>query len=190
MLLALAESTPFDAWPTIIGIGGTLIGLVVGFGLNEMSSLIRANRETRRTFGSALSELLEVRHQLRMLPIAIQSIKKMIPGAMNPVEEFALRKALWSVIPSPQGLQKRYDVAVSAIAGEYPTLAFELRSKDTMAPLLGHLRGALPIEPKDVSVWLEVEDGLIGMAIPKLDESIVELARLHKRSTARYVKKY
>jgi hypothetical protein len=187
-MLILADSVSFSPWPTLLGIGGTLAGLVVGFGLNEMSSIIRGNREARRTVGSALTELLEVRHELRMFPLALKSLKETIPIPITAVDEFTVRKVLSALIPDGEGLQNRYASAVSAVAGEFPTLAFGLRSKDAMGPLLGRLRGSLPIEAKDMSLWLKIEDGLIAMAIPKLDELIMELAAIHGRSTVRHVK--
>jgi hypothetical protein len=58
------DAGSFPMWPTILGIGGTLIGLIVGFGLNELSFVIRSSREDRRTIGKALAELMEIRQQL------------------------------------------------------------------------------------------------------------------------------
>ena len=181
-----AGSLPF--WLTILGIGGTLTGLIVGFGLNELSSVIRTSREDRRTIGKALAELLEVRHHLKTLPLAIEALKASLPGPIGAHDEFMLRKAIWFFLPNTEGLQKRYEDAVSAVAGEFPTLAFELRSKDAIGPLIGRLRGTLPIDPKDSPLWLKMEDEVVRLSIPKLDDLIRELANLHRRSTAKDVK--
>jgi hypothetical protein len=48
-------------WPYVLGVTGTQIGLVVGFLLNELSSVIKNGHEDRRTIGKALAVLLEVR---------------------------------------------------------------------------------------------------------------------------------
>src|ERR1039458_10177399 len=109
-----AGSLPF--WLTILGIGGTLTGLIVGFGLNELSSVIRTSREDRRTIGKALAELLEVRHHLKILPLAIESLKTSLPGPIAAHDEFMLRKCLWFFLPNTEGLQIRYEDAVSAVA--------------------------------------------------------------------------
>lgn len=185
---APTDAGSFPMWPTILGIGGTLIGLIVGFGLKELSSVIRSSREDRRTIGKALAELLEVRHHLKTLPLAIESLKASLPGPISGYDEFMFRKAIWFFLPNTDGLQKRYEDAVSAVAGAFPTLAFELRSKDAIGPFIGRLRETLPIDPKDVPLWLKMEDKIIRLSMPKLDELIRELAKLHKRTTAKDVK--
>ncbi|GEM_PF-1770421 len=187
-MLAPADANSSSLWSYILGISGTLIGLVIGFLLNELSSLIRSGREDRRIIGKALAELLEVRHHLKTLPFAIDSLKESLPGPITPYDEFMLRKAIWFLLPNTEGLQKRYEDAVSAVAGEFPMLAFGLRSKDAIGPLIGRLRGALPVEPKDAQLWLKIEDELVQLSIPKLDELILELAKLHSRATANEVK--
>ncbi|MGH9739352.1 MAG: hypothetical protein ACRD4X_12325 [Candidatus Acidiferrales bacterium] len=130
-------SLPF--WLTILGIGGTLAGLLVGFGLNELSSVIRTSREDRRTIGKALAELLEVRHHLKTLPLAIESLKASLPGPIAAHDEFMLRKAIWFFLPNTEGLQKRYEDAVSAVAGEFPTVGDTLiaKTQDTSRPFKG-----------------------------------------------------
>lgn len=175
-------------WSYVLGVSGTLLGLVIGFLLNELSSVIKSGREDRRTIGKALAELLEVRHHLKTLPLAIDSLKESLPGPISAYDEFMLRKALWFLLPNTEGLQKRYEDSVSAVAGEFPMLAFGLRSKDAIGPIIGRLRGTLPVEPKDAQLWLKIEDEVVQLSIPKLDELILELAKLHRRSTARDVK--
>jgi hypothetical protein len=181
------EVGSFSLWPSILGIGATLIGLVVGFLLNELSSVIRSSHEDRRTIGKALAELMEVRHHLKTMPLAIGSLKASLPGPITPYDEFMLRKAIWFFLPNTEGLQKRYEDAVTAVAGEFPILAFDLRSKDAIGPLMGRLRGTLPIDPKDAQLWLKIEDELVHLSIPKLDELILELSKLHRRKTTKQV---
>lgn len=186
-MLAPANAVSLSLWPFVIGILGTLIGLIVGFLLNELSSAIRSSREDRRTIGKALAELMEVRHHLKTLPLAIEALKASLPGPITPYDEFMLRKAIWFFLPNTDGLQKRYEDAVSAVAGEFPMLAFDLRSKDAIGPLIGRLRGTLPIDPKDAQLWLKIEDEVVRLSIPKLDELILELAKLHRRETVKHV---
>ena len=66
------SSASSPLWSYVLGISGTLIGLVIGFLLNELSSAIKSGREDRRTIGKALAELLEVRHHLKTLPVTIR----------------------------------------------------------------------------------------------------------------------
>jgi len=184
---APVDAGSFPMWPTILGIGGTLIGLIVGFGLNELSFVIRSSREDRRTIGKALADLMEIRHHLKTLPLAIESLKASLPGPITAYDELMLRKAIWFFLPNTDGLQKRYEDAVSAVAGEFPMLAFDLRSKDAIGPLIGRLRGTLPIDPKDAQLWLKIEDEVVRLSIPKLNDLILELAKLHSRETAKDV---
>jgi hypothetical protein len=124
---------------------------------------------------------------LKTLPVAIDSLKESLPGPISPYDQFMLRKALWFLLPHTEGLQRRYGDAVSAVAGEFPMLAFGQRSNDAIGPMIGRLRGTLPVEPKDAQFRLKIEDEVVQLSNPKLDELILELAKLHRRSIARDV---
>jgi len=163
---------------------GTLLAVILGFSLNEVSSLIRTRREDRRTISKTLAELLEVRHFLRFLPLTVETLKKIVPGPIPAHDEVMLRHVLWTLIPNTEGMQKRYEDAVTAVSAFLPLLAFDLRSKDMIGPFLGRLRGAIPIEPNAAPLWLKMEDEIVRIALPKLEELIQELADLHRMETA------
>lgn len=174
-------------WPAILAVIGTLLGLIVGFGLNEVSYFLRIRREDQRTISKTLAELLDVRHLLRFQPLAVETLKKALPVGIAAHDEVMLRNALSMFIPSTEGMQKRYEDAVSAVSAFLPLLAYDLRSKDVAGPLLGRLRSTLPIEPATAPLWLKMEDEVVKMALPKLEELILELAKLHSRKTAKEV---
>jgi hypothetical protein len=172
----------------VLTMTGTLLGIVLGFGLNEASYYLRTRREDRRTISKTLAELLEVRHVLRYLPLAVQTLKKILPTDIPAHDEVMLRNFLWTFLPNVDGMQKRYEDAVSAVAAFLPVLAFDLRSKDMIGPLLGRLRSTLPIQPAAAPIWLKMEDQLVSFSLPKLEELIQELAELHGIETAEEVR--
>jgi len=186
--------TPTDtgvisSWPAIVTMVGTLLGLVAGFGLNELSYFVRARRDDRRTIGKALAELLAVRHLLRSLPLAVEILKRTVPGVIAAHEEVILRRVLRTFIPSPEGMQERYEEAVSAVSAFLPVLAFDLRFRDLVGPFLERLHCATPMDdPNAAPFYLRMEDEIVGLAIPKLEELIQELANLHGRRTAKEVR--
>jgi hypothetical protein len=161
----------------------TLGAVVAGWFLNELSFLLRARREDRRSINRALCELMEVRHQLNALPAITKELKKKLPIPSQ--AEFALRIILQSLLPNADGLQKRYEDAVTSLSGAFPVLAYELRSKDIARPLLQRLRALLQPHTDTHPLWPRVEDELVQVAIHTLDETISRLARHCGRRVAR-----
>jgi hypothetical protein len=122
------------------------------------------------------------------MPFAITTLKKSLPGPIAPFDEVMVRRVLWTLLPKTDGMQKRYEDAVSAVSAFLPILAFELRSKDIVGPWLAHIHSALHVDPNAAPMWLMVEDQLIELTSPKLDELIKNLAALHGRKTAKAVR--
>jgi hypothetical protein len=185
--------TPTDAgtitiWVAVLTMVGTLLGLILGFGLNELSHLVRTRRDDLRTVNKTLAELLDVRPLLGLLPFTIETLKMVVPGPIAAHDEVMLRHVIWTLAPNTEVMQKRYEEAVSAVSAFLPVLAFDLRSKDMIGPLLGRLRGTIPIEPNAAPFWLKMEDEVVRFAIPKLEESIQEVANLLGRKTAKEVR--
>ena len=184
-MLTSSDSQTLTIWVALLTMGGTLLGIILGFGLNEASLFLRTRREDRRTISKTLVELLEVRHALRFLPLAVETLKKIIPTSIAAHDEVMLRNVLWTfVVPNLDGMQKRYEDAVSAVAAFLPLLAYDLRSKDMVGPLLGRLRSTVPIEPAAAPFWLKMEDEVVKFSLPKLEELIQQLAELHGVKTA------
>jgi len=69
----------------------------------------------------------------------IGSIRSRFPAAFPTEVNFAVRQVLRALLPDPAALSKRFDEAVSAVAGPFPLLAFELRSKDALSRALSYL---------------------------------------------------
>ncbi len=131
--------------PSLLAVLGTLVGAIVGFGLNEASYLVRARREERHLLGRVLNELLEIRNQTKMMPTLMEALKSRIPAALPPATDFALRQMFRNMFSGlMQGIQERYDQAVSEVSGAFPVLAYELRAKDILVPLLRQLAPLVP----------------------------------------------
>ena len=185
--------TPTDAggvssWPSIVAVVGPPLGLIVGFCLNEWSYFRRTRSEDRRAVGKALAELLEVRHFLKSLPIVVETVKKTLPGPITAHSELMIRRVLWTIIPMPEGMQERYEEAVSAVSAFLPVLAFKLRYKNMVGPFLERLYGIVPIEPNVAPLFLNMEDEIFRQTIPELEELIKKLASIHERDTAKDVR--
>ena len=116
-----------SSWTAIIPVIGTLAGVVAGFLANEVSHLIRTKREDRNVLGRTLADLLEIRHHLRAIPEVIGLVRSRFPAALPTEVNFGLRQILRAFLPDAATLSKRFDEAVSAVAGPFPLLAFEFR---------------------------------------------------------------
>jgi hypothetical protein len=81
----------------------------------------------------ALSDLLEIRHQLNALDVTLDEMSKILP--MTPELEVTLRGALQQFsLPDASKLSHRYDESVSLVSAVDPILGSELRSKDLVGP--------------------------------------------------------
>ena len=115
-----------------------LIAVLFGWALSSVSQYLLGLRERRQAVSKALSDLLEIRHQLLALDLAMVEIGKIIPLAPHLEAHFRLILEQM-IIPNPNQLYKRYDESVSLIAAVDPILAFRLRSKDLARPLMQRL---------------------------------------------------
>ena len=177
-----------EVWTVLLSFAATLIAVIAGWFLNEMSSILRVRREDRCLIGRALSELMEVRLNTKLIPKAMHFLRRNFPGPLPPEADLLLRNFVTSFIPNPKDLEKRYNDAVSSVAGRFPALAYELRSKDQFGPIVRHLRSIVGSDPAAVKAWLNVEDKLSQTTTPLLDDLILRLAKHHGRSTLQEIK--
>ncbi len=164
-----------------------LIGVVLGGFLTGIGAYMRARAERKRLIARALSDLLEIRHHIVGIDVVLREINRRVkvPEEAIPV----LRTVIDTIMPIDEDVHKRYDEAVSLLAGLDPLLAFSMRSKNTVPRLLALMRelsatsGATPsqIEP--------LETMLRSAVTPALDSAVLELARHHSFMTNRRIKK-
>jgi len=171
------------SWSVVVGILGALGGTITGFCLNELSYVLKSRREDQRTIGRALAELLEVMHFAEVVPETMKTFKNMLPASISPEHEIALRNAIEILLPSSDSLQKRYDDAVSSVSGAFPLLAYRLRSKDVIRPIIKTMRQAMSADSNAAKLWLNLEDKLVKATLPALKALILELAKRHGRAT-------
>jgi hypothetical protein len=170
---------------SLLAILGTLGGTILGFGLNEASYLVRVRREERHLLGRVLNELLEIRNQMKMMPTLMESLKSRIPAAVPTAAEFTIRKLVREITSGLfQGMQERYNQAVSEVSGAFPVLAYELRAKDTLVPLLRQLAAFVPVnDAAAMDFAIKLEEELTRTTLPVLEELIRRVASLCGRTT-------
>jgi hypothetical protein len=171
--------------PSALAVVGTLAGTLLGFGLNEASYLVRVRREERHLLGRVLNELLEIRNQTKMMPTLMETLKSRIPTALPPPADFALRQMFRDIFSGlMQGIQARYNQAVSEVAGAFPVLAYELRAKDIVVPLLRQLAPLVPAtDATAVDFWVKLEEELTRATLPVLEDLIRRVASMCGRET-------
>jgi hypothetical protein len=174
-------------WTSLLAVFGTLAGTLFGFALNEFSYIVRTRREDRRLLGRALNELLEIRNQSKMVPTLMETLRAQIPAAMPTAVDFELRKALREVTSNLVGdMQKRYEQTVSAVSEAFPVLAYELRSKDVLVPLLKMLAPFVSAsDATAVEAFIKMEEEITRVSVPVIEDLIRRVASMCGKKTRR-----
>jgi hypothetical protein len=169
---------------SLLAVFGTLAGTVLGFGLNEASYLVRARREERHLLGRVLKELLEIRNQTKIMPTLMETLKSRIPAALPPAADFAIRQMFRDILSGlMQGIQERYNQAVSEVSGAFPVLAYELTAKDILVPLLRQFASLVPAtDATAVDFWIKLEEELTRTSLPVLEDLIRRIASMCGRT--------
>lgn len=155
-------------------VGGGAIGGLIG---NELNRRFGARRELRQHLGRALADLLEIRHGMEALDLTVIKI-----GQKFSLSDPRLRPIVNSVLETlvPTGPQhQRYDLAISAVAGFDPLLAFELRSKNLGSKLMDQLSSLAMQDGTTQKVWDEAEPLLSKSVKQSLTRAVLLLARKH-----------
>lgn len=155
-----------------------LIYVFFGWALHELSDLVKLRREDRRAIGKALSELLGLRHDINVVPLAMKLVEAHLP--VPPESKSKLRPFLGSLTaPTMKGIHERYNAAVDCVAGRLPLLAFQLRSKDAAGPILQQLHTLAAGDPQAAIVLSKFEEKLVEELQPSFDDLALTLARSH-----------
>jgi hypothetical protein len=164
-----------------------LIGVVLGGFLTGIGAYLRARVERKRMVAQALSDLLEVRHHVVGIEVVVREIRARVKVPEEEIPD--LRAVIDKLFSVDEAVHKRYDEAVSLLAGIDPLLAFEMRAKNTAPSLLAAIRGfsvtsgATPLQIESFETMLQ------SVVTPALDSAVLELARHHSFVTYRRVKK-
>ena len=171
-------------WSAFFAVLGTLVGFV----LNEISYAWRLRREDKRKVGQALSELLEIYRQIGAVPECMEVLRSKIPAPIPRQAEFQLRAMFRALIPDVEVLRQRYQAAVTAVAGAFPVLAYELRAKDMFTPIINQISSVVGL-PDEIGagLFVRMEDQMVSEIRPVLKKLIRETATLHGRKTRKEV---
>jgi hypothetical protein len=164
-----------------------LVGVLIGAILSGIGAWFRARLERKRTIALALADLLEVRHHICGIEVVLKELRKRF--SVPAEAAFVLQALIEKISPVGADVHKRYDNAVSLLAGIDPVLAFSLRSKNTLPNLLGSLRGAAQSAGLSIEAINQVESTLRLSLAPRLDKAAIELAGKHSFFTKRKVVK-
>jgi hypothetical protein len=119
-----------------------LTAALFGWVLSSLSQHLLARRQRREAINRALSDLLDIRHQLIALDATFKKLREIV--LVPPEVEAQLGPILEQLLlPNPEQLSRRYDESVSLIASVDPILAFKLRSKDLLRPSLQRMNALM-----------------------------------------------
>jgi hypothetical protein len=148
-----------------------VVTLSLGWFLNSLTQYFQAIRQKREYLRRALSDLLEMRHLLIAPDAVLNQIKEMVP---IPLElEPQVTKLFDQLLPNTEQLGKRYDETISLIASVDPLLAFRLRSKDMVRPMLQRLMALFGQQPASAAFAEHMRKTLI----PLLEDELCECAK-------------
>jgi hypothetical protein len=164
-----------------------LIGVVLGSALSGLGAYFKHRGERKQTIAIALSDLLEIRHRLVAIDVILGQIRARVdvPPEVMP----ALRNFFDSFLLPNDGLDDRYNNAISLLAGIDPLLAFSLRSKNTFPRLLGSLRNLAIGSGANLKEFESLESTLRLAVAPNLNAAAIELARHHSWFTRHRVQR-
>ena len=173
---------------TILPLVGTLVGVIVGWFLKEISQMLQLRREDHRLIGCVLADLMEIRYRL----LSVKKISdEVIERFKIPLQDQLLPKNLLdSILPGLEDMNKRYEKSVSAIASADPLLGFQLRYKALFAPYISQIRSIAAMNENSAIVWSQIETQLVELAKPEFDKLILKLSRLHGLGTWFYVRRH
>jgi len=154
-----------------------LVGVVLGWLLNEVGRRIWARREEKRAIAQTLAALLEIRHRIMAIPKAFELIsgKCKIPAEV----ETQLKVFLSQLFPPDQALTSRYSSAVALVAAHNPILGFRLNQQDAVLPFLDQLRAIASTDFSAAPVWPMIETELLAVITSHIESLIKQLAWRH-----------
>jgi hypothetical protein len=102
-----------------------LLGVLVGWLLNELSSAFRIRKEDKRTLRRSIATLLYLRSQMATMISVLQSVKQF---SASPNEHERSRQYILELYTLSENFEKQIEGALEEIAVVDPLLANDLRS--------------------------------------------------------------
>jgi hypothetical protein len=163
-----------------------IVSLIAGWFLNEMSKKFQLGRERKALIGRALSNLLELHHQIRAVETSFQFLVSRF--ALPAEAKASVRQLLQQIIPQSDAYVTRYEEAVSQLSESDPITAFRLSTSAQIPRFLTLMQTMVSAEGTPDENALLAEKQMREIFVPLLELAIMELARLHGRSTYKQVK--
>lgn len=154
-----------------------LLGVLIGSILTGTGSVIKWRLERKRLIARALSELLEIRHQMigldRVLTLLASQLQ--IPAEVMPM----VRNLVSSIVPMDSGVHQRYEEVVTLLSSEDPLLSFHLRARCSILTFIESIRTSgieHGVEPEFIE---KIGNELSSLIIPELNKVILLVGRKH-----------
>jgi hypothetical protein len=172
--------------------------LLIGWFLNEISQYFRRKKEDKKGLARAITELLDIRHQMLARHIIAPKIGEKLGLPQNVSRLFGeqIVKIFLGDFLNIEELSKRYNEAVNTISYVDPILSFRLRSKELMQSLIEKVdkveenaASNQQISQQDHDKISEMKTEFMKQGLEVLDNTLIELAWLHSWKTWRGVKK-
>jgi hypothetical protein len=148
----------------------TIVAVVTGSLLNEIHAALTARRQSRQAAGRVLAELLDIRHRMVLSATVLAELRK---RGMPPGTESQVREIFAGLLPDMDGLQARFNEAVTDLAASSPLLAFRLRPQSSIDGAFASLRGLAKDYNASPLVVAQLETAL---RLP-LEENLTTLTR-------------
>lgn len=118
-----------------------------------------------------------------MLPEAVRMLseKLNIPAAGQVI----LIAVLENFFLVNDGFAAEFEASIASLAEYDPVLAARMRGKNQAVPILKKLRQTIAVNPMATAFWSTIEGQIMSHALPRFDEAILELGRLHSRRMER-----
>ncbi|MFO6421402.1 hypothetical protein ACLBKS_14480 [Hylemonella sp. W303a] len=163
-----------------------LLGVLLGAAITGAGSVWKDRQARKRSIARALSELLEVRHQMNAIDLVIRELRRHVS---LPAEfSIVLGNMLKEIFPIDPDIHKRYNDSISSLAEVDPVLAFQLRSKDRILDLQSLPMKLTTQSQLPASEAAQLENALHQLVLPHLDWAVLELASAHSLRTKHRVK--
>ncbi|HCI52211.1 MAG TPA: hypothetical protein DE312_02575 [Gallionella sp.] len=162
-----------------------VVSLIAGWFLSEMSKKSQISRERRALVGRALSNLLELHHQIR----AVETVLQLLTSRFNLTTEAeaVVRQIIQQIIPENDEYVARYEEAVAQLSESDPITAFRLSTNAQIPRFITKLRTLSSLNGIQNDEMSFFEKQLKDLFVPHIENAIKELARLHGRATSRQV---
>ena len=172
--------------------------LLIGWFLNEISQYFRRKKEDKKGLARAITELLDIRHQMLARYIIAPKIgeKLGLPENVSKVFGEQIVKIFLSEFLNTEEISRRYNEAVNTISNVDPILGFRLRSKELIQNLIvkvetvqENVTANNQISEQDLDQISEMKKGFLREGLEVLGDTLIELGWLHSWKTWRGLKK-